>query len=234
MLRVIEEAGDKLREKELAKKIKLKLTSFPFIGDHIKNKIIAAEGGEGESLLLREIAKCRNVYVDKYTYGGCFHPGFNTGGTCYIGRYCSVAQNVKYFGANHPLESTVLSAYFYNKVFGLNVDDVERAVLKVDNDVWIGYGAIITAGCHHIGNGAVIGAGSVVTKDIPAYAIAAGNPAKILRMRFSEDIVTEIEKSRWWEMKPIEVYQYYNKISNPLLFCREIRGKGEQSKENEK
>ena len=75
-----------------------------------------------------------------------------------------------------------MSAYFYNKAFsGLDVKDVERHSLKIGQDVWIGHGVTIVSTCHHIGNGAVVAAGAVVTKDVPAYAIVGGVPAKKIR-----------------------------------------------------
>lgn len=165
---------------------------------------------QGESLLLREYFKTRkNVEIGLFTYGGCFRPDFNTGGKVTIGRYCSIAGDVHYFGANHPLYALSSSAYFYNRSFGLDVSDVERNCLNIGNDVWIGYGTIILAGCRKIGNGAVIGAGSIVTKDVPDYAVVAGNPAKIIRYRFDQGTIKRLNNSKWWEMRPDEALQYY-------------------------
>ena len=69
------------------------------------------------------------------------------------------------------------------------------------NDVWVGANVTIMPGCKKIGNGAIIGGGSVVTHDVPPYAIVAGNPAKILRYRFDEDIIKKLEESKWWELE---------------------------------
>jgi virginiamycin A acetyltransferase len=71
--------------------------------------------------------------------------------------------------------------------------------IHIGSDVWIGYGSIILSGVT-IGNGAVIGTGSVVTKDIPSYAVAAGNPARVIRSRFSPKVVQEMLDLKWWEL----------------------------------
>jgi serine acetyltransferase len=81
--------------------------------------------------------------------------------------------------------------------------------------VWIGASAIILPRVSKIGNGAIIGAGSIVTKDVLPYAIVAGNPAKIMRMRFNKDIIKKLEESKWWELdkkRLIENKQYFEEI----------------------
>ena len=69
----------------------------------------------------------------------------------------------------------------------------------VGNDVWIGCNVTIMDGIH-IGDGAIIGAGSIVTKDVPPYAVAVGSPAKVIKCRFDEDTIEELEKLKWWEL----------------------------------
>lgn len=179
----------------------------------------------GTSRLLRKyFSKKYNVEVDLYSYGGCFSATFNTGGKVKVGRYCSFAQNVSYFGANHPMNYISTSAYFYNKAFaGFDVKDVQRGTLSIGNDVWVGSGTIITAGCQSIGNGAVIGAGSVVTKDVPPYAVVAGVPAKIIRYRFSEEEIQALENSKWWLLNPQSVMEHYDSIDNVMEFCEKMR-----------
>ncbi len=145
----------------------------------------------------------RKVKIGKYTYGSCTQPGFNIGGEVEIGNYCSIGGNVHYFGANHPMDWVSTSAYFYNKKFGYHVDDVKRNKLVIGNDVWIGYGVIITCGCKYIGDGAVIGAGSIVTKDVEPYSVVAGNPARKIKSRFDENTINALNSSMWWN-KDIE------------------------------
>lgn len=173
---------------------------------------------ETESEVLRTIwNEHYGVTIGKYTYG-CFNDSFPAG--TIIGRYCSISKNVKALNANHPIEAVCLTPFFYNKSLGYDVEDVKRSTLSIGNDVWIGYGSIILSKCEHIGNGAVIGAGSVVTKDVPAYAVVAGNPARVLRYRFDEDTRDGIEQTRWWDNTPDKLIDYKEYMNDPSLFIR--------------
>ena len=197
--------------------------SVPLFGKIIRDAVIKKEGGEKKSTSLRKYCEEKKVIVGMHTYGSCFSAGFNTGGKVEIGRYCSFGPSVRYFGANHPIHNAVMSPYFYNKSWGgLEVRDVERSHLNIGNDVWVGANTIITSGCKKIGNGAVIGAGAVVTKDVAPYEIVAGNPAHRIRMRFTDEIIHLLEKSRWWELEPSELYKYYNFMETPEEFAHEI------------
>lgn len=180
---------------------------------------------QGTSKLLRKYYKQKyNVDVGEYTYGGCFESTFNQGGNVTIGRYCSIANNVHYFGANHPLNMISTSAYFYNKKFsGKNVKDVPRNKLVIGNDVWIGYGTLITPGCKNIGTGAVIGAGSVVTHDVPENAIVAGNPARLIRYRQSKELFEELKQTCWWSKELECLMKYYEQMNDIKLFCETWR-----------
>jgi acetyltransferase-like isoleucine patch superfamily enzyme len=81
----------------------------------------------------------------------------------------------------------------------------------IGNDVWIGTGAIILRGLS-VGDGAVIGAGAVVTKDVPPYAIVAGNPARVIKYRFEEAVIKRIQASKWWEMSDGEIRDRYGEL----------------------
>ena len=201
------------------------------INEYIKRKLefylIKKQGGEKTSLLIRKkYQKEYNVTVGLHSYGGCFNPYFNNGGKVIIGRYCSFAPNIRFFGANHPMDYVSMSPYFYqqewaNSVSKVIVNDVKRSTLHIGNDCWIGYNAIITNKCRHIGNGAVIGAGSVVTQDVEPYTVVAGNPAKLIRKRFDDETIEMLELSKWWELEPAQLLNFYNDISNPILFAKE-------------
>jgi acetyltransferase-like isoleucine patch superfamily enzyme len=117
-----------------------------------------------------------------------------------VGRYVSVGSGVLVFVRNHPLDRLSLHPFFYNSVLGLVPEDnIPSGWLEVGHDAWLGSNAIVTYKCHRIGIGAVVGAGAVVTKDVPDFAIVAGNPARILRYRFPEVLRQSILETRWWE-----------------------------------
>lgn len=162
-----------------------------------------AEGGQMYSQTARLIMeKYHGVKIGKYSYG-CFNPFAVRSGT-EIGNYCSFGSDVMVLDANHPLQFCSTHPFFYEPHYGF----VERSKItpqtkQIGNDVWVGSRAIILPGCHKIGDGAVIGAGAVVTKDVPDFAMVAGNPAKVIKYRFSDRKIEEILSSQWWK-KDIE------------------------------
>ena len=128
-----------------------------------------------------------------------------------IGRFCSIAPNVRLVYGSHPTSPNVAmhpSFYQKKKIAGLDFNH-EMAFNEyktigngdyfcvIGNDVWIGSNALIMGGVE-IGDGAVIAAGAVVTKNVPPYAIVGGNPAKVLRFRFDEKTIYELMEKKWW------------------------------------
>lgn len=198
---------------------------LPLLGKVFRKFVVFLEGGMMVSKTARKIHKrIHNVDIGMYSYGGCFSDDFNSGGKVKIGRYCSIAMNVHYLAGNHPVTYVSTSPYFFQKYLAKKeVKDIKRTSLYIGNDVWIGYGTIITPGCSRIGNGAIIGAGSVVTKDIPSYSIVAGNPARVIRYRFSKEEQDLIENSLWWKNTPKELLKYYNYITDVGKFAKSIR-----------
>jgi len=105
---------------------------------------------------------------------------------------------------NHPITHKSCHPFFFNPTFGY-VDRllIEKIKLTIGNDAYIGLDVTILPSVSTIGNGAVVGAGSVVTRDVPPFAVVGGNPAKIIKYRFSQETIDEITKSAWWQ-KDIE------------------------------
>lgn len=126
-----------------------------------------------------------------------------------IGRFCSIGRNCEIGLSSHPVEflSTHLFQIKDNDLFSRSsgyhelskVDWEEHKSVNIGNDVWIGSKVCIMNGIS-IGNGAIIGAGAVVTKDVEPYSIMGGVPAKMIKKRFSDEIIKELEFLKWWEL----------------------------------
>jgi virginiamycin A acetyltransferase len=175
------------------------------------------EGGQFYSATLRQILKhYHGVQVGAYSYGECMVPGSWPAGVS-VGRYVSVAPDVRIFLRNHPCERLSMHPFFYNSQLGwVEQDTIGSGTLTIEHDAWIGERAIITPSCRRIGLGAVVGAGSVVTKDVPDFAIVAGNPAKILRFRFSEELCEVVRQSKWWEQSVEQCAKFLAEMVKPL------------------
>ena len=148
---------------------------------------------------------------------------------CDVGAFCSIANNVVIGGSNHPMEWISMSPVFYagrdsikTKFSEHKRDDHKKTI--IGNDVWIGEKAIIKQGVS-IGNGAVIGMGSVVTKDVESYSIVGGCPAKKIRMRFDIQTIRQLESIKWWEFSNDKLFEFAEYITEPEKFISEVRGK---------
>lgn len=123
-----------------------------------------------------------------------------------IGKFCSIAGSVRIGLASHTLHLLSTSPIFTEKRNATGHSWLQNSTkqspwekVRIGNDVWIGTRSLILGGVN-VGNGAVIGAGSIVTKDVPAYAVVAGVPAKIIRYRFSEEEIKLLENIQWWNL----------------------------------
>lgn len=138
-----------------------------------------------------------------------------------IGKFCSVACGAKFLfnSANHTLDS--LSTYpfpIFFEEWNLDVKDITKAWdnkgdIVIGNDVWIGYEAVIMAGVT-IGDGAVIGARAVVTKNVPPYTIVGGIPAKPIKKRFSQENINTLLKLKWWDWSKEKISQQISDIQS--------------------
>ena len=170
------------------------------------------------SATLRQVLKDRyNVKVGKYSHGACCLPGRFPNGTVF-GRYCSIAKTATSLNANHPTNTKSSHAFFFNPTLGYCAEQtIPRTQLKVGNDVWIGEHAIILSSCTEIGDGAVIGAGAVVSKNVPRYGIVVGNPGRLVRYRFSQERINELVSEQWWEKEITELAGEQNCFTQPVL-----------------
>ena len=146
-----------------------------------------------------------NVKMNRYSYIGnmCFVVNVD------IGAFCSIADRCCIGGATHPVDRVSTSPVFHEgkNILGTNFANfptIKTPRTYIENDVWIGMGSYVKAGVT-IHNGAVIGMGSVVTHDVPAYEIWAGNPAKKIRDRFDKSTAVKLEQSEWWKKSDNEI-----------------------------
>lgn len=144
-----------------------------------------------------------DVEVGLHSYGDILGFGRLPRGTR-VGAWCSVGQELIVRRRDHPAERLTQHPYFYNHKLGfLEKDSIQSDTdnpLTIGNDVWIGDRVTILSGCKSIGNGAIVAAGAVVTKDVPPYTIVGGVPAKPLKMRFDEATIAHLEASKWWRL----------------------------------
>ncbi|WP_343251750.1 CatB-related O-acetyltransferase [Mycoplasma amphoriforme] len=137
-----------------------------------------------------------------------------------IGKFCSLAWKVKFiFNAAHHF-SQLFTTYpfflfdpkvYHQAIAGQNIRDINKGPIVVGNDVWIGHAATIMPGVQ-IGDGAIIGTNALVTKNVPAYAVVGGNPAKIIKYRFGDDDIKKLLEMKWWDWDFQQIIHAYTTI----------------------
>lgn len=176
---------------------------------------------------LKNIISNPNIIVGDYTYyddpkgverfndNVLYHFDF-IGDKLIIGRFCQIAADTTFImnGANHSLEgfSTFPFKIFGNVWENIHLNSKPKGDTIVGNDVWIGYGAVIMPGIN-IGDGAIIASRSIVTADVAPYTIVGGNPAKLIRQRFDDDIVKFLCELQWWNWSIEKISKYANAIA---------------------
>ena len=177
--------------------------------------------GQCRVVFLRPLVQSANVEVGEYTYYDCEHGdplAFERDAVLYafgperliVGRFCAIASGVRFLmpGANHAdLGPSTFPFGVFGPPWETTMDIVMSAPSRGDtvvgHDVWLWYSALVLPGVT-IGHGAVVAAGSVVARDVPPYAVVAGNPARVVRSRFSEEDVERLLRAAWWNW-PIEL-----------------------------
>lgn len=171
--------------------------------------------GYEKEIYVKPAIKNPNIIVGDFTYIAdsefeshiTHHYDFN-GDKLVIGKFCQLAAGVEFMmnGANHQMNA--VSTFPFYTLYGWNMkppaasDMPLKGDTVIGNDVWIGQNAVILPGVN-IGDGAIIGANSVVSRDVPPYTVAAGNPAREIRKRFDDEMIKLLLLWRWWD-KPIE------------------------------
>ncbi len=192
----------------------------PFLAADAQHPVTLPDGTVLENLVyLNQVIDHPNIEVGDYTYFNSFQPvdDFASRIAPYlyegaperliIGKFGQFANGVLFItsSANHPMQgfSSYPFAIFTPETMGAYAtENAARGDTVIGNDVWIGHDAKIMPGVT-IGDGVIIGAGAVVASDVPPYAIIAGNPAQVVRMRFEQDVVQALLEIRWWDW-PIE------------------------------
>ncbi len=181
-------------------------------------------GNIKQLVFIRNVITRPNIQVGAYTYyddpegaerfeDHVTHHYEFLGDRLIIGKFCAVARGVEFImnGANHRMNS--VTTYPFNIMGGgWEAFAPETAELPfkgdtvVGNDVWIGQNVTVMPGVH-IGDGAIIGANSVVAKDVPPYCIAAGNPCRVIRKRFDEDLIACLLELKWWDWDAERIFR---------------------------
>jgi len=158
--------------------------------------------------------------IGEFTYGDPEVKNWNNQATLVIGKFCSISGNVTIFlGGEHRYDwvTTFPFNIFFKEFSYIKGHPATKGNVIIGNDVWIGAHALILSGVK-IGDGAVIGARSVVTKDVEPYAIVAGNPARIIGMRFDQETINSLLKIKWWDW---DLQRIKNNI--PFLLSNELK-----------
>ena len=196
----------------------------------------------GTTCFLKNVITAPNIFVGDYTYYDdpddptAFEKNnvlFNWpefGDRLIIGKFCAIARGIEFVmnGANHRMNS--VTTYPFNimgggwEKFAPTLDELPlKGDTVVGNDVWIGQNVTVMPGVH-IGDGAIIAANSVVAKDVPAYCVAGGNPCRVIRQRFDEELTEYLLKLRWWDWEPDKISRSMEALcSGDLTKIRNIR-----------
>lgn len=151
------------------------------------------------------------ISIGRFTYGGATFKLWSAGERVTVGAFCSFADGVLIFGGGEHRSDWVtthpLRIAFNSPGAGTDGHPHTKGATTIGNDVWIGHGAMILSGVT-VGDGACIGAGAVVARDVPPYSIVAGNPARVVRQRFSEEQIAGLLDICWWNWPVVRIKQH--------------------------
>lgn len=168
---------------------------------------------------MAENPRYRNYDVGVGTYGYPEVVFYDAGATLQIGKYCSIAPNVTILlGGEHHHDwvSSYPFSLMFDEAKGREGYPFSKGDVNIGNDVWIGYDAIVLSGVS-IGDGAVVAARSVVTRDVKPFEIVAGIPAKVLRCRFSAEDIEALSRIAWWNWTDDQIRSAWHLIQSPNI-----------------
>ena len=152
------------------------------------------------------------VSVGKYTYGELNVLNFSEDKRLSIGNYCSIASNVTFAVCSEHTMNTISTFPFKVKCLSsVAFEALSKGDIIVEDDVWIGQNAVVLSGVR-IGQGAIVAAGAIVTKDVPPYAIVGGNPAKIIKYRFKQELIDELIKVDFGALSRTEINEHIDEL----------------------
>lgn len=155
------------------------------------------------------------VEVGRYTYGGLYVLTFNKQNKLKIGDYCSIAEEVAFIlSADHQID-TISTFPFKVKCLGEELEGISKGDIIIEDDVWIGQRCTILSGVK-IGQGAVVAAGSVVSKDVPPYSIVGGVPAKVIKYRFDEEMISQLLKCDYKRLNMDLIQEHIEDLYKPI------------------
>ena len=162
------------------------------------------------------------VAVGNYTYGRIKVLNDLSNVRLEIGSFCSIAEGVTFvLGNDHPVNRVSTYPFEHMIINSSKSDAMSKGDITVDDDVWIGFRSTILSGVH-IGQGAIVAAGSVVTKDVPPYAIVGGVPAKVLKYRFEQEIVDELMTVDYSKLSDEMVEQHIDELYKELKDIKQL------------
>lgn len=162
------------------------------------------------------------IQIGNYTYGKINVVRNDKMSNLRIGNFCSIADNVCFvMGAEHNLNTISTFPFKAKCLYKEENEAFSKGDIIIEDDVWIGYSAIIMSGVH-IGQGAVIAAGAVVTKDVLPYAIVGGTPAKVIKYRFSNEMIKELLKVDFSKLTKEMVAEHEGLLCTELIDAKQL------------